>query len=93
MGGGSSKEAQLDKLGHMFSPQEKKCLNSTFHIIAGYDEATFFSKEEFQVSLSSVAFVQLYTAVCNGLKRGYLSVLVSLCVMKSPSCYGPVLMG
>ena len=50
MGGGNSKEAQLDKLGQLFSAQEKKCLNTTFHIIAGYEEATFFSRDEFQVS-------------------------------------------
>lgn len=52
MGGGNSKEAQLDKLGQLFSAAEKKCLNATFHIIAGYDEATFFSKDEFQVIFS-----------------------------------------
>lgn len=50
MGAGNSKEAQLDKFGHLFSAQEKKCLSKTFHIIAGYEEATFFSRDEFQVS-------------------------------------------
>ena len=50
MGGGSSKGAQLQKLGHLFSDQERKCLNRTFHVIAGYDEATFFSRSELQVS-------------------------------------------
>ncbi len=53
MGGGSSKDVQLDKLGQLFSEQEKKCLNTTFHIVAGYDEATFFSKNEFQVKVAS----------------------------------------
>lgn len=52
MGGGSSKEAQLQKLGQFFSTQEQQCLNRTFHIIAGYDEATFFSKDELQVRAS-----------------------------------------
>jgi hypothetical protein len=50
MGGGSSKAAQLQQLGHLFSDQERQCLNRTFHIIAGYEEATFFSKDELQVS-------------------------------------------
>ena len=49
MGGGSSKDAQLQKLGQLFSAQERQCLNRTFHAIAGYEEATFFSKDELQV--------------------------------------------
>lgn len=53
MGGGNSKEQQLEKLGQLFSVQERQCLNTTFHAIAGYEEATFFSNEEWQVSLLS----------------------------------------
>lgn len=49
MGGGNSKAAQLDKYGQFFSSQEKECLTKTFHIIAGYGEATFFSEDQFQV--------------------------------------------
>lgn len=49
MGGGNSKEVQLEKYGQLFSAQERACLNRTFHIIAGYEEATSFSKHEFQV--------------------------------------------
>ncbi len=51
MGGGNSKKAQLDRYGQDFSEEEKKCLSKTFHLIAGYEEATYFSAEEFKVKL------------------------------------------
>ena len=53
MGGGNSKDAELDRYGQLFSEQEKKCLKTTFHAIAGYQEATFFSQAEFQVKLQA----------------------------------------
>jgi len=68
MGGGNSKKAQLEKYGQDFSEQEKECLSKTFHIIAGYEEATYFSNDEFQVRLklgllSSTNWLKLSLAI------------------------------
>lgn len=78
MGGGSSKDAQLQKLGQLFSTQERQCLNKTFHTIAGYEEATFFSKDELQVSQCAEGLSQpareKWWSGWNVLKRGPLQV-------------------
>ena len=50
MGGGSSKQAQLERYGQLLSPAERRALETTFHEIAGAADATSFTDKQFSVS-------------------------------------------
>lgn len=52
MGGGNSKEAQLEKYGQLLSSSERKALESTFHQIAGSPDVSAITEKQITVSSS-----------------------------------------
>ena len=50
MGGGQTKQKQLDQYGQLLSPQEKMAISASFQAVAGSPEVNFFQEEQLQVS-------------------------------------------
>ena len=50
MGGGNSKQAQLERYGYLLSRVERLALESTFHEIAGSQDATSLTEKQLTVS-------------------------------------------
>lgn len=50
MGGGGSKQAQLERYGQLLTPGERQALELTFHEISGSHEASFFTEKQLTVS-------------------------------------------
>ena len=49
MGGGGSKQAQLERYGQLLSPAERQALETTFHAIAGSQEAAAITETQLRV--------------------------------------------
>lgn len=51
MGGGQTKEKQLDRFGQLLSTQEKIAISASFQAIAGSREVNFFVESQLQVGV------------------------------------------
>ena len=51
MGGGQTKEKQLDRFGQLLSAQEKIAISTSFQAIAGSSEVNFFVESQLQVGI------------------------------------------
>ena len=54
MGGGGSKQAQLERYGQLLSPAERQALEATFHEIAGTPDASSLTEKQLTVSSSKL---------------------------------------
>ena len=57
MGGGVSKQAQLERYGQLLSPAERQALENTFHEIAGSQQALSFTEKQLTVRSTCPYFV------------------------------------
>lgn len=57
MGGGGSKQAQLERYGQLLTPGEREALEITFLEISGSQEASFFTEK--QLTVSTIPYMQL----------------------------------
>ena len=49
MGGGGSKQAQLERYGQLLSQGERQALENTFHDIAASPDASFLTEQQLKV--------------------------------------------
>jgi hypothetical protein len=56
MGGGGSKQADLERYGQLLTPGERQALETTFHEVAGSPDASSFTDKQLQVYLADLLY-------------------------------------
>ncbi|CAI8034702.1 MTOR-associated protein MEAK7 [Geodia barretti] len=56
MGGGGSKQAQLERYGHLLSPRERHAVETTFTDIAGSPDASFLTQQQLNAYLTGLLY-------------------------------------
>lgn len=72
MGGGGSKQAQLDRYGQLLTPGERRALELTFHEIADSQEASAFTEQQLTTYLTDLLFLP---ATSQSVSRGVFLML------------------